>query len=328
MTRISRRTALRTTLAAGLAATMPGAALAQDWTPPGPVRLINPFAPGGSPDILARVMAPHMQGFLGQPMVVENRPGAGAAVGTRSVARAAPDGTNILLAPISSVIAPFMMREPGYDLSDFRPLTWLATTPFVLVVRPGRFANVQDFERYMQANPGRLTGATGGSGTPHQLAAELYRTASGTQFELVSYRGTAPALTDLRAGTVDFMFADMPAALGQIRQGGLQALAVNTPQRVPALPDIPTMAESVAPGFDANSWVMWWVPAATPDPIARRLAAAALHGLAQPDVRTRAAEVGFILAGSDMEGAVRHMRSETEKWSTLIRARGLRFEDG
>jgi tripartite-type tricarboxylate transporter receptor subunit TctC len=127
---------------------------------------------------------------------------------------------------------------------------------------------------------------------------------------------------------VDFMFADMPAALGQIRQGGLQALAVNTTERVPALPDIPTMAESVAPGFDANSWVMWWVPAATPDPIARRLAAAAQHGLSQPDVRARAAEVGFILPGSDMEGAVRHMRSETEKWSTLIRARGLRFEEG
>jgi tripartite-type tricarboxylate transporter receptor subunit TctC len=221
-----------------------------------------------------------------------------------------------------------MMREPGYDLADFRPLTWLATTPFVLVVRPGRFASVQDFDRHLKANPGRLTGATGGSGTPHQLAAELYRTASNTQFELVSYRGTALALTDLRAGTVDFMFADMPAALGQIRQGGLQALAVNTLERVPALPETPTMAESVAPGFDANSWVMWWVPAATPDPVARRLAAAALHGLSQPDVRTRAAEVGFITVGSDMEGAQRHMRSETEKWSTLIRARGLRFEEG
>ena len=328
MTHLSRRAALRAAMAGGLAATLPAAASAQDWTPPGPVRLVNPFAPGGSPDILARVMAPHMQGFLGQPMVVENRPGAGAAVGTRSVARAAPDGTTVLLAPISSVIAPFMMREPGYDLADFRPLSWLATTPFVLVVRTGRFANVQEWDRYMKANPGRLTGATGGAGTPHQLAAELYRQSSGTQFELVSYRGTAPALTDIRAGNVDFMFADMPAALGQIRQGGLQALAVNTPQRVPALPDTPTMAESVAPGFDANSWVMWWVPAATPEPVARRLAAAARHGLAQPDVQARAAEVGFVLVGSDMDGAVRHMRSETEKWSALIRARGLRFDEG
>jgi tripartite-type tricarboxylate transporter receptor subunit TctC len=328
MTDASRRRALKAALAGGLAAILPRQVLAQDWTPPGPVRLVNPFAPGGSPDILARVMAPHMQAVLGQPMVVENRPGAGAAVGTRSVARAAPDGTTVLLAPISSVIAPFMMREPGYDLAEFRPLTWLATTPFVLVVRPGRWADVREWDRHVRANPGRVTGATGGSGTPHQLAAELYRSASGADFQLVGYRGTAPALTDLRAGVVDFMFADMPAALGQIRQGGLQALAVNTPARVPALPDVPTMAESVAPGFDANSWVMWWVPAATPDPIARRLAAAARHGLAQPDVVARAAEVGFVLVGSDMDGAARHMRSETEKWSALIRAHGLRFDEG
>jgi tripartite-type tricarboxylate transporter receptor subunit TctC len=316
----------RAALGAGLAA-LAAPAAAQEWTPPGPVRLVNPFAPGGSPDILARVMAPHMQGFLGQPMVVENRPGAGAAVGTRSVARAAPDGTTVLLAPISSVIAPFMMREPGYALNEFRPLSWLATTPFVLVVKAGRFADVRAFDAHLKANPGRLSGATGGAGTPHQLAAELYRSASNTDFTLVAYRGTAPALTDLRAGTVDFMFADMPAALGQIRGGDLQALAVCTTQRVPALPAVPTMAETVAPGFDANSWVMWWVPAATPDPVARRLAAAALHGLAQPDVRARAGEVGFILVGSDMDGAAAHMRRESEKWSTLIRARGLRFEE-
>lgn len=327
MTQLSRRMALRLAAASGLAG-LATPAFAQEWTPPGPVRLINPFAPGGSPDILARVMAPHMQGFLGQPMVVENRPGAGAAIGTRSVARAAPDGTTVLLAPISSVIAPFMMREPGYELGEFRALTWLATTPFVLVVRAGLWANVQEFDRHVKANPGRLSGATGGSGTPHQLAAELYRGASGGDFTLVGYRGTAPALTDLRAGVVDFMFADMPAALGQIRQGGLQALAVCTPARVPALPEVPTMAESVAPGFEANSWVMWWVPTATPEPIARRLSAAALHGLAQPDVRARAAEVGFLLQGSDMPGAEAHKRAETEKWGTLIRARGLRFEEG
>ncbi len=329
MTNLSRRAALRLTTLGLAAASLPGHAQAQEWVPPGPVRLVNPFAPGGSPDILARAMAPHMQGFLGQPMVVENRPGAGAAVGTRSVARAAPDGTTVLLAPISSVIAPFMMRDPGYALTEFRPLSWLATTPFVLVARPGRWADVAAWDRDMRGAQGaRFSGATGGAGTPHQLAAELYRSSSRAAFTLVGYRGTAPALTDLRAGTVDFMFADMPAALGQIRQGGLQALAVNTPERVPALPDVPTMAETVAPGFDANSWIMWWVPAATPEPVARRLAAAALHGLAQPDVRSRAAEVGFVLRGTDMAGAATFMASETAKWSGLIAARGLRFEEG
>jgi tripartite-type tricarboxylate transporter receptor subunit TctC len=306
----------------------PRPARAQDWAPREPVKLINPFAPGGSPDILARVMAPHMQGFLGQPMVVENRPGAGAAVGTRSVARAAPDGLTVLLAPISSVIAPFMMREPGYALADFKAVSLLAITPFILVARPGLFADARAWDREVRANPGRFKAATGGPGTPHQLSAVLYQSLSNTDFTLVNYRGTAAGLTDLRAGTVDFMFADMPAALGQIRGGALQALAVNTAQRVPALPDTPTMSESVAQGFDANSWVMWWVPAATPEPVIRRLNAAARHALSQPDVKTRVAEVGFVSAeGSDIPAAEAHMRRETEKWSALIRARGLRFED-
>lgn len=324
---------IRTTRRAMLAAAatlpvLPHAARAQDWSPREPVRLINPFAPGGSPDILARVMAPHMQAVLGQPMVVENRPGAGAAVGTRSVARAAPDGLTVLLAPISSVIAPFMMREPGYALADFKPVTLLATTPFVLVARPGLFSDVREWDRAVRANPGRYKVATGGPGTPHQLAAVLYQSVSNADFTLVNYRGTAPALTDMRAGTVDFMFADMPATMGQIRGNALQALAVNTAARVPALPDTPTMAETVAPGFEANSWVMWWVPAATPEPIIRRLNAAARHALAQPDVAARVAEVGFVNAGgSDIATAEAHMRSEAEKWSALIRARGLTFEE-
>jgi len=321
------RTTRRAALAAAAFPFLPGIARAQEWSPRETIRLVNPFAPGGSPDILARVMAPHMQGFLGQPMVVENRPGAGAAVGTRSVARAAPDGHTVLLAPISSVIAPFMMREPGYALSDFKAVALLATTPFVLVARAGRWADVRAWDREVRANPGKFQAATGGPGTPHQLAAVLYQSMAGADFTLVNYRGTAAGLTDLRAGTVDFMFADMPATMGQVRDGALQALAVNTAERVPVLPNIPTMAETVAPGFQANSWVMWWVPAATPEAVIRRLNAAARHALAQPDVVARVSEVGFVNAtGSDIAGAEAHMRGEAEKWSALIRARGLTFE--
>jgi tripartite-type tricarboxylate transporter receptor subunit TctC len=324
MIRATRRAAL----AAAALPVLPRLARAQEWSPRETVRLINPFAPGGSPDILARVMAPHMQAFLGQPMVVENRPGAGAAVGTRSVASARPDGHTVLLAPISSVIAPFMMRDPGYALSDFKPVSLLATTPFILVARPGLFADVRAWDAAMRANRGRHSAATGGPGTPHQLSAVLYQSMSGADFTLVNYRGTAAGLTDIRAGVVEFMFADMPATMGQVRDGALQALAVNTPQRVPALPDVPTMAETVAPGFESNSWVMWWVPAATPDAIVNRLNAAARHALSQPDVRQRVAEVGFVGAGgSDVATAQAHMRAEAEKWSALIRARGLRFDD-
>jgi tripartite-type tricarboxylate transporter receptor subunit TctC len=308
---------------------LPLAARAQEWSPSGPARLINPFAPGGSPDILARVMAPHMQAVLGQPMVVENRPGAGAAVGTRSVARAAPNGQEILLAPISSLIAPHMMREPGYAIADFRAVSLLAITPTVLVTRPDFPARtVQEWDRVVRANPGRFSAATSGPGTPHQLAAELYRAQTGADFTQVAYRGTAQALTDLRAGTVDFMFADLPAALGLVRGGALPALAVGVANRVPALPDVPTISETVQPGFEAYSWVMWWVPAATPEPIVRRLNAAARHGIAQPDVQARGNEVGFVLAGTEVAAAEAHMRAEDAKWSTLIRARGLRFDEG
>jgi tripartite-type tricarboxylate transporter receptor subunit TctC len=325
MIRASRRAALAAFAALPAA---PRSALSQEWSPRETIRLINPFAPGGSPDILARVMAPHMQAVLGQPMVVENRPGAGAAVGTRSVARAAPDGHTVLLAPISSVIAPFMMRDPGYALTDFKPVSLLATTPFILVARPGLFADVRAWDAAMRTNRGRFSAATGGPGTPHQLAAVLYQSMSGAEFTLVNYRGTAAGLVDIRAGTVEFMFADMPATMGQIRDGGLQALAVNTAQRVPALPQVPTLAETVAPGFEANSWVMWWVPAATPDAVVNRLNAAVRYALAQPDVLARVAEVGFInTAGSDVATAQAHLRTEADKWGALIRARGLRFEE-
>jgi tripartite-type tricarboxylate transporter receptor subunit TctC len=221
-----------------------------------------------------------------------------------------------------------MMRDPGYALSDFKPVSLLATTPFILVARPGLFADVRAWDAAMRANRGRHSAATGGPGTPHQLSAVLYQSMSGADFTLVNYRGTAAGLTDIRAGVVEFMFADMPATMGQVRDGALQALAVNTPQRVPALPNVPTMAETVAPGFESNSWVMWWVPAATPDAIVNRLNAAARHALSQQDVRQRVAEVGFVGAGgSDVATAQAHMRSEAEKWSALIRARGLRFDE-
>ena len=323
MIRLSRRAALAAPALVALPAT------AQEWQPNGPIRLINGFPPGGSPDILARTMAPHVQSLLGQPRVIENRAGAGGTIGARAAAQASADGQSVFLAVISHVLQPYMNPDAQFRVEDFRAVSWLATTPLALVVRdnfPAR--TIQEWHALVRANPERFTIATAGNGTPHHMAAELYMQASGANLRQVQYRGTAPALTDIRAGTVDMMFADLAAALGPIRQGGLRALAVTTARRVPALADLPMMSETVTPGFEAYSWVMWWVPAATPDPVARRLAAAARHGLAQPDVQARAAEVGFVVVGSDMEGAVRHMRTETEKWSALIRARGLRFEEG
>lgn len=326
---ITRRTALLAPSFLAAPALAQGGASGADWAPTQPVRLINPFAPGGSPDILARAMAPHVQQILGQPMVVENRPGAGGMVGARYAAQQQADGHAVFLAAISAVLAPFMAREPGYRIEDFRPVSILTVTPLVLVVRENFPAqNAAEWDRALRANPGRFTYATAGIGTPHQMAAELYANLTGAQVTHVPYRGTAPALTDIRAGTVDFMFADLAAALGQIRQGGLRALAVTTSRRVPAIADVPTMGEAVLPGFEAYSFVSWWVPARTPDVAVRRLNQVALHALRQPDVQARIQEFGFLAEGTSAEQAQQFVAAEGAKWSGVIRARNLRFEEG
>ncbi|MCS6890095.1 MAG: tripartite tricarboxylate transporter substrate binding protein [Rhodovarius sp.] len=322
MSAIPRRSLLA---APGLLAALP--ATAQEWTPTGPVRLINGFPPGGSPDILARAMASHVQTLLGQPMVVENRAGAGGVIGARAAAQAAPDGHTILLAVISHVLQPYMNEQAGFRVEDFRAVTWLATTPLAVVVRhdfPAR--TIQEWDRLVRANPDRYTAATAGQGTPHHMATELYMQATGARLRMVPYRGTAPALTDILAGTVDMMFADLAAALGQIRQGALRALAVTTARPVPALPDVPLMSATVVPGYEAYSWVNWWVPARTPDHIVQRLNRVAVQALNQPDVTARAAEVGFLVEGTGVAEAEAFVRREAEKWSSLIRARNLRVE--
>ncbi|MCW8084381.1 Bug family tripartite tricarboxylate transporter substrate binding protein [Sabulicella glaciei] len=304
-------------------------ALAQGgWAPSRPIRLIVPFPAGGSPDLLARLMAPHAQAALGQPVAVENRTGAGAAVGSSIVAREAPDGHTILVAVISSLTAPFMMNPPPYDpVRDFRPLSMLAVTPTVLVTRPGFPAqSVQDWHRVVQANPGRFTFASGGVGNPAHLAGELYRAMTGAEITHVPFRGSAPSLTELQAGRVDFTILDLPSAQALIAQRALPALAVGTAERIPAFPELPTVSESVVPGFEAYSWVMWWAPAGTPDAVAARLTEVAAHAIAQPDVQARAAGAGFLLRGSDEAAARAHVQAEAAKWGRIIRERNIMFE--
>lgn len=304
-------------------------ALAQArWAPARPIRLIVPFPAGGSPDLLARLMAPHAQAALGQPVTVENRTGAGATVGSNLVAREAPDGTTILVAVISSLTAPFMMSPPPYDpVRDFRPLSLLAITPTVLVTRPDFPArDVAGWHRFVQANPGRVTFASGGVGNPAHLAGELYRSMTGADITHVAFRGSAPSLAEIQAGRVDFSILDLPSAQGLIANRQVPALAVGTAERVPALPDLPTIGESVVPGFEAYSWVMWWVPAATPDPIAERLGEVARAAVAQADVQARAATAGFLLRGSDEAQARTHVAAEAAKWGRIIRERSIVFE--
>jgi tripartite-type tricarboxylate transporter receptor subunit TctC len=316
-------------LAALAGAPLAAPALAQPrWAPSRQIRLIVPFPAGGSPDVLTRLMAPHVQAALGQSVVVENRTGAGATVGSAFVAREPADGHTILAATISSLTAPIMMSPAPYDpVRDFRPLTLLAVTPTVLVTRPDFPARtVQEWHELIQRNPGRFSFASGGVGNPAHLAGELYRSMTGADITHVAFRGSAPALVELRAGRVDFTIVDLPSAQQMIADRALPALAVGMGERVPALPDVPTISETVVPGFEAYSWVMWWVPAATAEAIADRLTEVGNAALRQPDVQARGASAGFLLRGTDQPGARAHVANEAQKWGRIIRERNIRFE--
>jgi tripartite-type tricarboxylate transporter receptor subunit TctC len=318
-------------LAAPAAAALASPAVAQTrWAPSRQISVVVPFPAGGSPDVLTRLMAPHVQAALGQSVVVENRTGAGATVGTSHVGRQPPDGHAILAATISSLTAPLMMSPRPYDpVRDFRHLTLLAVTPTVLVVRPDFPARtVQEWHEVVQRNPGRFTFASGGVGNPAHLAGELYRSMTRADVTHVAFRGSAPALVELRAGRVDFAILDLPSATQLILDRAVPALAVGMPERIPAFPDLPTIHETVVPGFEAYSWVMWWVPAATPDPIAERLAEVANAALRQPDVQQRGAQAGFLLRGTDAAGARAHVAAEGEKWGRIIRERNIVFQEG
>ncbi|MBY0339485.1 MAG: tripartite tricarboxylate transporter substrate binding protein [Acetobacteraceae bacterium] len=327
---MNRRQLLAAPLATGLSA--PAALRAQParWAPSRQMSLVVPFPAGGSPDVLTRLMAPHVQAALGQSVVVENRTGAGATVGSSFVARQPADGHTILSATISSLTAPLMMTPPPYDpVRDFRHLSLLAVTPTVLVVRPDFPARtVQEWHEVIQRNPGRFTFASGGVGNPAHLAGELYRAMTRADITHIAFRGSAPALVELRAGRVDFAVLDLPAATQMILDRAIPALAVGMGERIPALPDLPTISETVVPGFEAYSWVMWWVPANTPDAIAERLIETANAALRQPDVQQRGQQAGFLLRGTDAAGARGHVAAEGEKWGRIIRERRITFQEG
>lgn len=318
---IARRTIFTLPLAAP--------ALAQGWSPTRPIRMIVPFPAGGSPDILARLFAPPLQAALGQNVVVENRSGAGATVGSNIVAREAPDGHTILVAVISSLTAPLMMNPAPYDpIRDFRPVASLAVTPTVLVTRPNFPAtDVAGWHRAVQAAPpGSLTFGSGGVGNPAHLAGELYRSMTGADITHVPFRGSAPALVEVRAGRVDFSIIDLPSASGMITDRQLPALAVGTAERVPVLAQLPTMSESILPGFEAYSWIMFWLPAGTPDVVAARLNEQANTILRDPAIATRATQAGFLLTGGTEAQARGFVAAENAKWGRVIRERNIQFE--
>jgi tripartite-type tricarboxylate transporter receptor subunit TctC len=259
--------------AGALLAIFAGSAAAQAY-PSKPIRLMVPFPPGGSTDIVARIVAQKLGSQLGQPLVIENRGGAGGTLGTAVVAKAAPDGYSLVVGTTSThVVAPSVYQKLEYDpVKDFAPISLMAVTPYLLVVNPNVPAkSVKELVELLKAQPGKLNYASAGVGSTTHLAMEMLKGVSQTYALHIPYSGNGPAGTAVIAGQVEILFGSLPAVLPHAKSGRVRALAVGTPKRSPSLPDVPSVAESGYPGFDASLWLALMAPAGTPAPIIERL---------------------------------------------------------
>ena len=324
--KLPRRKFLR--LAAGAAA-LPAAssvAWAQSY-PSRPVRLIVGFAAGGTGDITARLIGQWLSERLGQQFVIENRPGAGTNIATEAVVRATPDGYTLLMAGPSGAINATLYDKLNFNfIRDIAPVAGVVRQPSVIVVTPSVPATtVPEFIAYAKANPGKLSMASGGIGSPGHVSGELFKMMTGVNMAHVPYRGGAPALTDLLAGQVQVYFSPTPAAIEYIRAGKLRALAVTTAARSEALPEIPTVGEFV-PGYEASSWQGIGAPKNTSAEIVEKLNKEVNAGLTDPKMKARFAELGnAVLPGSPADFG-KLIAEETEKWGKVIRAANIKPE--
>jgi tripartite-type tricarboxylate transporter receptor subunit TctC len=314
----------------------PGLACAQAAWPTKPVRIVVPFAAGGTTDILARALAPELQKAFGQPFVVDNKPGAGGNTGAAEVAKAAPDGHTLLMGTVGThAINPSLYARMPYDhLKDFVPVTLVAGVPNVLVLNPANaqkngIDGVPALIRHARANPGKLNMASSGNGTSIHLAGELFKTMTGTFMLHLPYGGSGPALIDLIAGNTDLMFDNLPSSLQHIRSGRLKALAVTSAVRSAALPDLPTVEEAGGPalkGFEASSWFGLLAPAGTPMEVVNRVQAEVAKALASPAIKERLVAQGAIPSGNTSAEFARHIAAETAKWAKVVKASGAKVD--
>ena len=311
-----------------LVAACVSAAFAQPF-PNKPIRIVVPFPAGGTTDVLARAAAQKLSDTLGQPAVVDNRPGAGGNIGAELVAKSPPDGYTLLMGTVGThAINPALYPKMPYDhIRDFAPVILVAGVPNVLVVNPALPVNsVSELVAYARANPGKLNFASSGSGTSIHLSGELFKTAAGLSMTHVPYKGSAPALMDLIGGQVQLMFDNLPSALPQIRAGKLKALAVTSRERAPALPDVPTIAESGFPGFEASSWFGLLAPAGTPPPVIATINAEVAKWLASLDAKEKLLAQGANAAGGTPEDFARHIAAETAKWQKVVKESGAKVD--
>ena len=315
--------------AALIVGTWIASAVAQSAYPSKPLRLVSPFPPGGVVDTVSRVVAQKLSESLGQPVVVENKVGAGGNIAAEFVSKAPPDGYTLLMGSIAThAINLSLYSRMPYDAErDFLPVSLAATNTNLVVVNPSFPAgSIAELIVYAKANPGKLNYGTAGAGTAQHLAGELFKTTAGIDMVHVPYKGAAPAINDLLAGQIPLMFVDISISLPHVRAGRLRALAVTAGKRIPQLPEVPTVADSGLPGFEVNAWFGVFVPAGTPREIVNRLNADMVRGLAAPEVRERLVALGVEPVTNTPEQFAAFVKSEITKWGRIVRISGAKAD--
>lgn len=326
------KTELLALLAAGIALMAAPAARAQaaggDW-PNKPIRWIVPFPPGGAMDAIARTLGEKAGKALGQPFVIENKPGAGGNIGADFVAKSPADGYALMITSIGMATNKPLYGKLSYDpVKDFAPVSLLAVVPNVLVTnstQPG-VKTVADLVAAAKKAPGTLSYASAGNGTSIHLAGEMFTSLAKIDMLHVPYKGSGPAVADLLGGQVNYMFDSITSARPHIESGKLRALGVTTARRSGALPNVPTLAEAGVPGYEVSPWFAVFMPVATPKPVIAKLNAALIDAMKQPDVRARFATIGAEPVGSTPDELAAHLALESARWSQLISERGIKLD--
>jgi tripartite-type tricarboxylate transporter receptor subunit TctC len=292
------------------------------------VRLIAPFPPGGSSDLIARIVAQKLSESFANQVIVENRPGAGSNLGSQIAARSAPDGYTLLITSVTAAINVSLFRNPGYDLlKDFTPIAKLAVGPTALVVHPSVPAhNVREFIKLAQSRPGQLNYGSGGNGTPAHICGEMFRLMAKVNVAHVPYKGTGQSVTDLMAGQIQFVFASMPVVFPHMKSGRLRTLAVTGATRTPLARDLPTVAESGIPGYAFDSWWGLVTNAGVPPAIVNTLATETRRLQQLPDVKARFADLGIDVLQGSPEELASFTRAEIDRFAKIIRETGIRAE--
>lgn len=300
------------------------ASFAQAW-PNRFVKLIVPFPPGGGTDAVGRVLAARLSDIWGQQMVIENRGGAGSNIGTEAAARSEPDGYTMLFSSLPHAVNKFIYGTLPYDpVADFAPVSLLCNFPNIMAVPNSSPAkSVKEFIEYAKSKNGRINFGSSGIGTSPHLSSELFKRMAGIEMTHVPYRGAGPAINDLIPGRLDMMFNTAGALLPQARNGQIRALAVSSAQRVPNIPELPTVSESGLPGFEVAAWYALFAPAKTPPEIVRKMNADVVTALKDPGVAKKMEDLGVLVVGSTPEHLGNFLKAEMDKWGPVIKAAGI-----